>query len=117
MKNNLILDKSFDFALDIIRFYQILQRKNEFVLSKQLLRSGTGIGALVNEATAAESRKDFVHKMSIASKEARETKYWLRLLHRSQLVAVDYSPLLKEISSICRILTSIVKSTKERNSH
>lgn len=75
MKNNPIKERSFIFALSIIKLYKKLQRNNEFVISKQLLRSGTSIGANIEEATAAQSKKDFLHKMSIASKEARETSY------------------------------------------
>jgi four helix bundle protein len=88
-KDNIVLNKSFDFALEIIELYKILKSKNEFVISKQLLRSGTSIGANVEEATAAQSKKDFATKMSIASKEARETRYWLRLLNKSKLVVYD----------------------------
>lgn len=80
MKNNPIKERSFNFALSIVKLYKILQEKNEFIISKQLLRSGTSIGANIEEASAAQSKKDFLHKMSIASKEARETSYWLRLL-------------------------------------
>lgn len=80
--NNLIVDKTFDFAIDIIEFYIQLKNDNEFILSKQLLRSATSIGANVEEAIAAQSKKDFINKMSIAAKEARETKYWLRLLDK-----------------------------------
>ena len=71
-KDNVVLNKSFDFALEIIELYKILKSKNEFVISKQLLRSGTSIGANVEEATAAQSKKDFATKMSIASKEAEK---------------------------------------------
>lgn len=112
MKKNLIQDKSFDFALQVIGLYQQLIDNREYILSKQVLRSGTSIGACVEEAIAAESRKDFIHKMSIASKEARETRYWLRLLQRSQLVPMDYRPYLNDINHINRLLTRIVKSTK-----
>jgi len=80
LKNNPIKERSFNFALSIVKLYKILQEKNEFIISKQLLRSGTSIGANIEEASAAQSKKDFLHKMSIASKEARETSYWLRLL-------------------------------------
>ena len=78
MKENLIQDKTFDFALIIIEIYKKMIRKNEYVLSKQLLRSGTSIGANVEEALAGISKKDFIAKMSISSIEARETRYWLR---------------------------------------
>jgi four helix bundle protein len=112
-KQNLIIDLSFDFALQIIQLYGVLKEQKEYVLSKQLLRSGTSIGANVEEAIAAQSRNDFISKMSIASKEARETRYWLKLLDRSQIVRYDYAPYLKSIESIVNVLASIVKSTKE----
>lgn len=114
MKDSIIAQKSFDFAILIIGLYKELIKQNEFVLSKQLLRSSTSIGANVQEALAAVSKKDFLNKMSIASKEARETKYWLRLLEKSQFVQKDYAQYLSEIDEISRILTSIVKTTKER---
>jgi len=115
MKNNLIQEKSFQFALDIIKLYKILQDKKEFALSKQILRSGTSIGANVEEALAAQSKKDFLSKMSIASKEAREARYWLKLLNKSQIVQLDYDKYLTEIESIISILTKIVKTTLLRN--
>lgn len=77
MKDNIVVKKSFDFALKIIELYEILNMEKEFIISKQILRSGTSIGANIQEATAGFSKKDFVYKMSIASKEARETRYWL----------------------------------------
>jgi four helix bundle protein len=80
MKENIILKKSFDFALDIIKLYMEMKSQHEYVLSQQILRSGTSIGANVEEATTAYSKKDFAAKMSISSKEARETRYWLRLI-------------------------------------
>lgn len=83
--NNLIADKTFEFSLQIISLFIQLRAENEYVLSKQVLRSGTSIGANVSEAMAAQSKKDFINKMSITSKEARETKYWLRLLDQSEL--------------------------------
>jgi four helix bundle protein len=111
MSESIIQRKSFQFALKIIELYRHLQEKREYVLSKQLLRSGTSIGANVEEASAAQSRRDFLSKMSIASKEARETRYWLRLLQKSQIVDLDYSLILTEIEEIIRILTAIVKTT------
>ena len=112
MKESIIKIKSFEFALQIIGLYRLLLEKKEYVLSKQLLRSGTSIGANVNEALAGESRADFVHKMSIASKEARETLYWLELLEKSKMVATDYSLYIMNCTDIVKILTSIVKTTK-----
>lgn len=113
--DNLIQTKSFSFSLRIIELYKILIGKNEFVIAKQILRSGTSIGSNVEEALAGQSRKDFIAKLSISCKEARETKYWLRLLNESQLVKLDYSEYLKEIESILNILTKIIKTTKENS--
>lgn len=111
-KGNIILDKSFGFALLIIELYKQMTEQKEFVLSKQLLRSGTSIGANVEEATAAYSKKDFAAKMSIASKEAREARYWLRLIDKSKIVTVDVDIYLKEIEDIIKILTAIVKTAQ-----
>src|SRR4051812_27916283 len=103
--NTRILDLSFNFSLKIIDLYKELIRRNEYVLSKQLLRSATSIGANVEEANAAQTKRDFITKMSIASKEARETRYWLRLLERSKLIDLDYSVYLAEIEYIINTLT------------
>ena len=112
---NIIKEKTYKFALDIIKIYQQMIKQNEFILSKQLVRSGTSIGANVEEATAAQSRKDFISKMSISSKEARETNYWLRLLRDSQLCeGIDYTELIKESEEIIAILTSIVKTASRK---
>ena len=117
-KDNVILNKSFELALDIIELYKILKSKNEFVLSKQLLRSGTSIGANIEEANAAQTKKDFATKMSIASKEARETRYWLRLLNKSKLVEYDYKNYLNKIDELIRIITAIVKTAQSNlNKH
>src|SRR2546422_10949974 len=111
--DSVIRQKSFDFALAIIELYRKLQERHEYVISRQLLRSGTSIGANVEEATAGQSRSDFLSKMSIASKEARETRYWLRLLQQSKLVDMDVSQPLNDVEELIRILTSIVKTTRE----
>ena len=112
---NVLLEKSFDFAVRIIKLAKFLQIEyKEFVLSKQILRSGTSIGANVNEAQAAQSKKDFISKLAISSKQARETKYWLDLL-----VATDYldckneftESLLAENLELVKLLTSIVKTS------
>ena len=109
---NPIREKSFAFALVTIDLYKRLQTAREYVISKQLLRSGTSVGANVEEATAAESRRDFIHKMTIASKEARESMYWLRLLSESVLApGLDVSNQLAQAHELVRMLTSIVKST------
>ncbi len=109
---NPIREKSYEFALSTIKLYKYLQEQREFVISKQLLRSGTSIGANVEEAIAAESRRDFIHKMALASKEARETVYWLRLLRDSDLVVeLDVASELERARELVRMLTSIVKTT------
>lgn len=113
---NAVLDKSYAFALEVIQVYKSMTEKKEYVLSKQLLRSGTSIGANVEEAQAAQSTKDFVNKLSIACKEARETRYWLRLLDQSQLCALNFQPLLERAEELIRILNSIIKTTTERQS-
>ena len=112
-KDNVIAEKSFEFALKIIQLYKELHSENEFVISKQLLRSGTSIGANVQESSAAFSKKDFVHKISIASKEARETKYWLQLLHKSNITNISVDIPLKEVEQLINILTKIVKTTQQ----
>jgi len=113
MAKSLIKDKSYCFALEIIGLYKTLLKQNEYVLSKQLLKSGTSIGANVEEALAGQSRADFLSKMSIASKEARETNYWLRLLKDSGIISkTEIEPLLAESESIANIITSIVKTTQ-----
>ncbi len=113
-KDNLIKDKTFSFALLVIELYKICKSQNEFVISKQLLRSGTSIGANVQEAIAGFSEKDFLHKMSIARKEARETQYWIELLSQSKMVQFDEILYKNEIQSIVNILTSIVKTVQQK---
>jgi four helix bundle protein len=109
-------ERTFEFALLIIETYKFLNKKNEYVLSRQLLRSGTSIGANVQEAQAAQSKKDFISKMAVASKEARETNYWLRLLNKSEYLS-DFEKseaIFLEILSLTNILTKIVKTSKDR---
>jgi len=105
---------SYNFSLRIIHLYNQLVKQKEYTLSRQLLRSATSIGANVCEATAAISKKEFVHKMSIASKEAREAYYWHRLLNDSKLVTIDFSSYLAEVSSIINVLAKILKTTQMR---
>ncbi len=112
-KRSIIQEKSFQFALKIIELYKQLVAEKEYVISKQLLRSATSIGANVEEAGAGQSKKDFIHKMSIASKEARETKYWLRLLCEGPLTGIKLDSFLSDIDEIVKILTSIVKTSIE----
>lgn len=110
--NSIVQQKSFAFALKVVKLYQTFHKQKEFVLSRQLLRSGTSIGANVEEALAAQTRREFHSKMTIAFKETRETRYWLRLLKASAMVNVDYSDCLRDVEELNRILSSITKSTK-----
>jgi four helix bundle protein len=112
MKENLIRDKSFVFALNSIGLYKKLLAKNEFVLSKQFFRSATSIGANVEEATAVVSRKEFTYRMSISSREAQETLYWIKLIEAGKFVEYDFKPIKKDVDELIRILTSIVKTTQ-----
>lgn len=112
MKESIVKNKSFEFALRIIELYKILQEQKKFILSKQLLRSGTSIGTNINEALAGMSKADFAYKMSISSKEARESLYWLELLEKSQMIKLDFKPFIQECEELVKILTSIVKTTQ-----
>jgi len=109
---NIIIDKTFNFSLSIISLFKKLQENKEFIISKQLLKSATSIGANVEEATAAQSKRDFINKMSIASKEARETKYWLRLLNDSEITTLDVLDEIKEVNHIINIITKIIITAK-----
>ena len=112
MGTSLILDKSFDFALDIVSAYEFLIDKKEFVMSKQLLKSGTSIGANMREAEHAQSRRDFLSKTNIALKEANETEFWIELLLRKEYLGDKHHKLLNDCIEINKILHSIVKTTK-----
>ena len=113
MKENIIKSKSFAFALRIVGLYKFLCGKKEFVLSKQLLRSGTAVGALVCEAEQAESKANFIHKMAIALKEANETQYWLELLYKSEYLKEDqFDSINSDAIEILKLLTSIIKKSK-----
>ena len=114
MKENVIKNKSFDFALRVIKLYKYLtEEKREYVLSKQILRSGTSIGALFREAEQAESKLDFIHKLSIALKEANETDYWIELLFKSEYIdESQYNSISTDLKEILKLLISIIKSSK-----
>ena len=114
MAESVVQKKSFEFALLTIRLYCKMRDQREYVLSKQLLRSGTSIGANVAEAYSGQSRKDYLSKMSIACKEARETQYWLRLFQESELVTVDVTEALIQVDALIRILNAIIKTVKEK---
>lgn len=117
MKENIVARKSYAFALRIIKAYKFLSsEQKEFILSKQMLRSGTAIGALVKEAEHAQSSADFINKMNIALKEANETEYWLMLLKDSDFIQEDaFNSIVEDNKELIRLLISIVKTSKERN--
>jgi four helix bundle protein len=118
MGENAVLEKSFDFAVRMVELSKhFTLGKREYVLSKQVLRSGTSIGALVREAQHAESNADFVHKLSIALKEANETDYWLLLLYKTAyLIESQYDSLKADIETLLKLLVSIIKSSKKKRS-
>ncbi len=111
---NIVAAKSYDFAIRIVKLYKHLsQEKKEFVLSKQMLRSGTAIGALIKEAEHAQSKADFLNKMNVALKEANETEYWLMLMKDTEyLNETEFQLIKNDCSEILKLLISIVKSTK-----
>ncbi|WP_348825555.1 four helix bundle protein [Flavobacterium aestuarii] len=112
--DNVIQNKSYDFALRIVKVYKYLsQEKKEFVLSKQLLRCGTSVGANIEEAIGGQSKADFFAKLTISYKEARESKYWIRLLRDSDYLTMEQSAdLLKDVEELLRIIGSIQKSIR-----
>ena len=112
--DNIIQKKSFDFALLIIELYKILNKNNEFILSKQLLRSGTSIGANIEEALQAQSKADFISKLSISLKEGVETRYWLKLLKESKIVEYNFNEYILKVNEIINILTKIIKTSKSK---
>lgn len=113
-KENVVMSKSYTFALRIIKIYKYLvAEKKEYVLSKQLLRSGTAIGALIKESEHAQSKADFLNKMNVALKEANETEYWIELLRDSEYLSTTESlSILEDSTELIRLLISIVKTTK-----
>ena len=114
MKENIVKNKSFVFAIRIVKLYQYLcNEKKEFILSKQLLRSGTSVGAMIREAEHAESKPDFKHKMGIAQKEINETIYWLELLKETgYLTTEQFESINIDAIEIIKLITSILKTTK-----
>lgn len=114
-KENIVMNKSYAFALRIIKLYKhLIAEQKEYVLSKQILRSGIAIGALIKEAEHAQSKADFVNKMNIALKEANETEYWLMLLKDSDYIdEKSFTSIHTDSVELIKLLSSIVKSTKE----
>lgn len=116
MKENIIVDKSYHFAIRIVKLYIYLKdEKKEFHLSAQILKAGTSIGANIEEAVGGSSRKDFKAKLDISYREARETKYWLRLLKDTNFIESNlYSSLLADCEELLKILTAIIKTLKQQ---
>ncbi|MEI6184710.1 MAG: four helix bundle protein [Bacteroidota bacterium] len=117
MKENIIKKLSYEFAIEIVSLYKLISKdKNEYILSKQILRSGTSIGALVREAEQAESKADFIHKLAIALKEANETSYWLDLLKDTEYITeTTYLAYKNDIDILLKLLVSIIKTSKKNN--
>jgi four helix bundle protein len=112
-KKNIIKEKSFAFAIDIVNLYRVLIEKKEFVLSRQVVRSGTSIGANIRESEHAQSKADFIHKLSISLKEANETEYWLDLLYETKYLSeIEFQNIKPKIIELLRLLTSIIKTSK-----
>ncbi|OPC03719.1 hypothetical protein BAS09_08580 [Elizabethkingia ursingii] len=113
-EDNIVKQKSFDFAVRIIKLYQYLSSdKKELILSKQILRSGTSVGAMIRESEHAQSKSDFIHKLSIAQKEINETIYWLELFQATDyLSAQEFESINEDAVDIIKLITSIIKTTK-----
>ncbi|GHT72865.1 hypothetical protein FACS189456_2500 [Bacteroidia bacterium] len=116
MKQNILRDKSYMFALRMVRAYKFLtSEQREFVLSKQMLRSGTSVGAMVRESEFAQSAPDFINKLSIALKEANETAYWISLLKDCEYISEDvYLSATKDCEELIKLLVSSIKTSKQR---
>ncbi len=115
MAESIVKNKSYDFALRILKLYLFLTEKNHFAVANQIVKAGTSIGANVEEALAGFSKKDFTAKMSIASKEARETHYWLRLIRDAGVIEINQvKSLVAESETLVKILTSIVKTSSTK---
>ncbi|MDR2411308.1 MAG: four helix bundle protein [Candidatus Peribacteria bacterium] len=119
MRENILKIKSFKFAIRVVNLYKyLLEEKKEFVLSKQILRSGTSVGAMVREAEHSESKVDFIHKMAIAQKEINETIYWLELLCETKYISKkDFENINTDATEIIKILTTTIKTAKKNITH
>lgn len=114
-RQNIIKEKSFLFAIEIVGLYKVLVERKEFVLSKQLLRSGTSVGANVRESEHAQSKADFIHKLSISLKEANETEYWLDLLFETNYITkVEFDTIKPKTIELLKLLTSIINTSKTK---
>ncbi len=117
MRENILKNKSYNFAIRIVNLYKYLKdEKKEYVLSKQILRSGTAVGALVSESEYAQSKADFVNKLSIALKEANESKYWLDILKDTNFLGISmYESIVPEVEELLKLLISSIKTSKMNN--
>ena len=115
-KENVLKKKSFDFALRIVNLYKYMQdNKKEYIMSKQLMRSGTSVGATIREAEYAESTNDYIHKLSIAQKEINETLYWLELLNASEYLTVQqFESINNDAVEVIKLITSTIKTIKTK---
>ena len=112
---NIILDKTIKFSLDIIRYCEVLESERKYVIARQLLKSGTSIGANVREAEHAQSKADFIHKLSISLKEANETEYWLDLLYETKYInQIEFENIKPKIIELLKLLTSIINTSKSK---
>ena len=112
-KKNIIKEKSFLFAIEIVGLYKVLAERKEFVLSRQMLRSGTSIGANIRESEHAQSKADFIHKLSISLKEANETEYWLELLFETKYISEsEFLNMKPKIIELLKLLTNIINTSK-----
>ena len=116
MKENVVVIKSFDLAIRIVNLYKYLvETKKEYVMSKQILKSGTSIGANIRESQSAESKSDFIHKLSISLKEVRETSYWMELLYRTDFISIEeFESIDKDITELKKIISSIILTTRQK---
>lgn len=114
MRRNIVKEKSFGLAVRVVNLYKVLSvERKEFVLSKQLLRSATAVGALYREAEQAESKADFIHKMAIAQKECNEAMYWIELLKETEyLTESEFESIYEDATELIKLITSILKTTK-----
>jgi len=114
MKNNVVKEKSFELAVRVVKLYKFLiSSKKEYVLSKQLLRSGTSVGAMIREAVCGESKADFIHKLGIAQKECNESLYWLELLFKTDYLNEEqFQSIYADTEEVMRLITSIIVKSK-----
>jgi len=116
MNENIVRDKSFKFAVRIVNFYKLLIERKEYVMSKQILRSGTSIGANIREAQNAQSNADFIHKLSISQKETDETLYWLELLKETEYISeTEFNSLSDDCTELLKLLRSIIITSKNKS--